>query len=85
MTFISGATYFVTFIDDHSRKFWAYSLKIKNEVLEKFKQFQVMVERQTRKKLKCIRSNNAGEYCGPFDEYCRQQGIRHEKTPPKTP
>jgi hypothetical protein len=22
---------------------------------------------------------------GPFDEYCRQQGIRHQKTPPKTP
>ncbi|CAA0840499.1 Unknown protein [Striga hermonthica] len=36
-------------------------------------------------KLKCIRIDNGGEYCGPFDEYCRQQGIRHQKTPPKTP
>jgi len=81
----SGAAYFVTFIDDHSRKLWAYSLKTKNEVLEKFKQFQVMVERQTRKKLKCIRSDNGGEYHGPFDEYCEQQGIKHEKTPPKIP
>jgi len=60
-------------------------LKTKNEVLEKFKQFQVMVERQMGKKLKCIHSDNGGEYCGSFDEYCKQQGIRHEKTPPKTP
>jgi len=81
----SGAAYFVTFIEDHSRKLWAYSLKTKNEVLEKFKQFQVMVERQTGKKLKCIRLNNGDKYRGPFHEYCKQQDIRHEKTPPKTP
>ncbi|RDX87768.1 hypothetical protein CR513_30719, partial [Mucuna pruriens] len=60
-------------------------LKTKNQVLEKFKQFQALVERQLGKKVKCIRSDNGGEYCGPFDVYCRQQGIRHEKTPPKTP
>jgi len=44
-----------------------------------------MVERQSGKKLKCIRSDNGGEYRGPFDVYCRQHGIRHKKTPPKTP
>ena len=26
-----------------------------------------------------------GEYTGLFDDYCREQGIRHQKTPPKTP
>ncbi|RDX91760.1 hypothetical protein CR513_26204, partial [Mucuna pruriens] len=57
----------------------------KDQVLEKFKQFQALVERQSGKKVKCIRSDNGGEYCGPFDVYCKQQGIRHEKTPPKTP
>ncbi|RDX88618.1 hypothetical protein CR513_29764, partial [Mucuna pruriens] len=81
----SGALYFVTFIDDCSRKLWVYVLKTKDQVLEKFKQFQALVERQSGKKVKCIRSDNGGEYCGPFDVYCRQQGIRHEKTPPKTP
>ena len=40
-----------------------------------------MVERQSGKKLKCIRSDNGGMYRGPFDVYCRQHGIRHEKTP----
>ncbi|RDX88391.1 hypothetical protein CR513_30021, partial [Mucuna pruriens] len=38
-----------------------------------------LVERQSDKKVKCIRSDNGGEYCGPFDD------IKHEKTPPKTP
>ena len=50
-----------------------------------FKQFQASVDRETGKKLKCIRTDNGGEYCGPFDEYCKHQGIRHQKTPPKTP
>ena len=44
-----------------------------------------MVERQSGKKLKCIRSDNGGEYRGPFNVYYRQHGIRHKKTPPKTP
>ena len=35
--------------------------------------------------MKCIRTNNGGEYCGSFDEYCKHQGVRHQKTPPKTP
>lgn len=80
-----GALYFVTFIDYHLRKVWVYALKTKDQVLDTFKQFQAVVERQTGKKLKCIRSDNGGEYIGPFDEYCRSQGIRHQKTPPKTP
>ena len=80
-----GASYFVTFIDDYSRKLWVYALKTKDHVLEKFKEYHALVERQSGKKLKCIRSDNGGEYCGPFDAYCRQHGIRHEKTPPKTP
>ena len=74
---LGGARYFVTFIDDSSRKIWAYALKSKDQVLDKFKEFQASVERQTRKKVKCIRIDNGGEYCGPFDVYCKQQGIRH--------
>ncbi|RDX90855.1 hypothetical protein CR513_27234, partial [Mucuna pruriens] len=81
----SGALYFVTFIDDCSRKLWIYVLKTKDQVLEKFKQFQALVERQSGKKVKCIRFDNDDEYYGPFDVYCRQQGIKHQKTPPKTP
>ncbi|RDX94220.1 hypothetical protein CR513_23419, partial [Mucuna pruriens] len=81
----SGALYFVTFINDCSTKLWVYTLKSKNQVLEKFKHFQALVERQSGKKVKCICCNIGGEYCGPFDVYCKQQDIRDEKTPHKTP
>ena len=54
-------------------------------MLDVFKQFQALSERQTGKKLICIRADNDGEYSGPFDNYCKSQGIRHQKTPPRTP
>ncbi|KAL4383727.1 hypothetical protein GQ457_15G024680 [Hibiscus cannabinus] len=83
---MGGALYFVTFIDDHSRKVWIYLLKTKDQVLEAFKEFHAKVERQTGRKLKCVRSDNGGgEYRGPFEKYCKSYGIRFEKTPPKTP
>ena len=72
----------MTFIDDHSRKIWVYILKTKDQVLEVFKQFHGFVEKQFGEKLKCIRTDNGSEYSGPFDEYCRQYDIRHQKTPP---
>ena len=64
-----GVLYFVTFIDDHSHKLWVFPLKSKDQVLDVFKGFQALVERQTGKTLKCIRSDNGGEYIGPFDRY----------------
>ena len=44
----SGGQYFVTFIDDHSRKLWAYVLKAKDQVLSVFKELHARVERETR-------------------------------------
>ena len=49
------------------------------------KHFVALFERQTVKKLKCIRSDTGGEYLGPFDAYCKEHGIRHQFTPPKSP
>ncbi|WVZ00881.1 hypothetical protein V8G54_026950 [Vigna mungo] len=82
---LGGAQYFVTFIDDHSRKLWVYPLKRKDEVLRIFKEFHASVERETGRKLKCLRSDNGGEYRGPFEHYCKTHGIKHEKVPSKTP
>ena len=40
-----------------------------------------MVETETCLKVKCLRSDNGGEYIdGGFSEYCAVQGIRMEKT-----
>ncbi|CAN0846213.1 Retrovirus-related Pol polyprotein from transposon TNT 1-94 [Linum grandiflorum] len=82
---LGGASYYVTFIDDHSRKVWTYALKTKDQVLDVFKQFHVEVERETGLKLKCVRADNGGEYRGPFENYCRFHGIKLQKSVPKTP
>jgi len=39
-----GARYFVTFIDDFSRKTHVYILKAKGEVFDKFKEYKALVE-----------------------------------------
>ena len=45
-----------------------------------------MVKTETGLKVKCLRSDNGGEYInGRFSEYCVAQGIRMEKIIPKTP
>ena len=62
-----------------------YILKTKDQVSDVFKQSHALVERETGKKLKCIWTDNGGEYIGAFDAYCKTHGIRHQMTPPKTP
>ena len=45
-----------------------------------------MVEIEICLKVKCLRSDNGGEYIdGRFSQYCAAQGIRMEKTIPGTP
>lgn len=45
------------------------------------KKFHVLVERETGKNLKCLRTDNEGEYTSKaFEEYCMKHVMRHEKT-----
>ncbi|CAD6232026.1 unnamed protein product [Miscanthus lutarioriparius] len=46
-----GARYMITIIDDYSRKVWPYFLKNKDDTFAAFKEWKVMIERQTEKKL----------------------------------
>jgi len=55
----SGKRYFISFVDDFSRKTWVYFLKEKSEV---FKKFRVMVEKETDKHIKTVRSDRGGEF-----------------------
>jgi len=59
---IGVSAYFMSFVDDHSRKTWVYTLKSKNDFLSMFKKFKVSVERETGKKLKCIHIDNGGDF-----------------------
>jgi hypothetical protein len=40
---VKDASYYVTFIDDFSRKTWIYFMKIKDEVFSHFKEFKAQV------------------------------------------
>ncbi|KAI9152926.1 hypothetical protein LWI28_003161 [Acer negundo] len=78
--------YFLTFIDDYSRKTWVYFLKRKSEVFDYFKEFKTLVEKQSGYHIKALRSDQGGEYtAGAFQEFLKQQGIRHQFTPAYTP
>ncbi|KAK2359039.1 hypothetical protein QL285_096166 [Trifolium repens] len=83
---IGGNRYFVSFIDDHSRKLWTYPIKRKSEVFDIFKKFKAMVEKQSDHKLKVLRTDGGGEYLSKeFTEFCEVEGIVHEVIPPYTP
>lgn len=44
---LSGYHYYVTFINDSSRKTWIYFMKTKDEVFSRFQEFKALVENQT--------------------------------------
>lgn len=79
----SGCSYFIIFIDDAFTKMWAYALKRKRYLLDIFKSFHVAIKREIGKLLKCLRSDNGGEYSSiDFDDYCSKYDIRYEKNVP---
>ncbi|KAH9681147.1 hypothetical protein KPL71_026853 [Citrus sinensis] len=81
-----GARYFITFIDDFSRKLWVYILKHKSEALDKFKEWIALMENQIGRKIKRLRTDNGLEYCSnEFDEFCKRLGIARQKTVRYTP
>ncbi|GJR87092.1 retrovirus-related pol polyprotein from transposon TNT 1-94 [Tanacetum coccineum] len=82
---LGGAKYFVSFIDDYSRRCWVYPIKKKSDVFEVFKVYKTRVELDSGKKIKCLRTDN-GEYTGDeFDTFCRQEGIKRQFTTAYTP
>jgi transposase InsO family protein len=69
----SGKRYFITFIDDFSRKCWVYFLKEKSEAFEIFKKFKVMVEKSTGYYVRALRSDRGDEYLSnEFNTYCEK-------------
>ncbi len=83
---LGGARYFVTFVDDYSRMCWVYLMKEKSQVFEIFKEWKAKVELQTGKELKCVRSDNGGEYrSNEFDKFGSDLGLKRYYTVPDTP
>ncbi|GAU36721.1 hypothetical protein TSUD_318190 [Trifolium subterraneum] len=81
-----GNKYFITFVDEYSRMIWLYHIKAKSEACEVFKRFKTLVEKQSDKSIKVLRTDGGGEYTSKeFENYCKDQGIIHEVTTPYTP
>ena len=80
---LGKSVYYVSFIDDFSRNTWIYFLKKKSEVFDRFKEFKALVENQTEKKIKVLRTDNGGEFCSKeFEEFYKKCGIARQKTTP---
>jgi hypothetical protein len=64
---LGGSRYYITFIDEATRKTWVYCIQKKYDVSDTFKKWKTLVENDTRERLKCLREDNGGEYC--IDDY----------------
>jgi hypothetical protein len=83
---LGGASYMLTIIGDYSRKVCPYFLKHKYEAFDAFRKWKVMIEKQTKKKVKLLHTDNGMEFCSnEFNDYCSDEGIVRHHTIPYTP
>jgi transposase InsO family protein len=76
---IGGCKYYVSFIDDHTRKVWVYFMKHKGEVFQHFLNFKTMVEKEKGVSIKWLRFDEGGKYfSNEFSEYLKEQGIQRK-------
>ncbi|KAL0440030.1 UNVERIFIED_CONTAM: Retrovirus-related Pol polyprotein from transposon RE2 [Sesamum latifolium] len=81
-----GFSYFITFIDDHSRYGYVYLMRYKSVAFRRFKEYRLEVENQTNRKIKALRSDRGDEYLsGEFNDYLKENRILSQWTPPGTP
>ena len=73
------ANYMLTIIDDFSKKVWVFVLKEKSDVFPTFKEWKTMIEKQTKKQIKRLHTDNGLEFCyDEFNAFCKEKGIlRH--------
>nr|GEX13440.1 retrovirus-related Pol polyprotein from transposon TNT 1-94 [Tanacetum cinerariifolium] len=56
---LRGKRYFLSIVDDYSGRVWAYILIFKHEAFRKFREWKQLVENQTGRMVKKLRTNNA--------------------------
>ncbi|MCO5552992.1 hypothetical protein L7F22_006512 [Adiantum nelumboides] len=83
---MGGCRFYVTFIDDCSRKVWFYFMKEKSEVFTHFQNFKAMVEKQTRNFVQCLRSDRWEEYfSNEFNNFPKKHGVQRQFSCKYTP
>jgi len=83
---LGGSKYFMTFVDEFTRMIWLYTIKLKIGAIKIFKRFKILVEKESDKSIKVLRTYDGGKYTSKeFEAFCTSQGIAHEVTTPYTP
>ncbi|KAL2252902.1 UNVERIFIED_CONTAM: hypothetical protein Sindi_0084900, partial [Sesamum indicum] len=78
-----GYSSFITFTDDHSVYGYVYLIRFKFEPFGRFKEFRLVVENQTSRKIKTLMSNQGGEFLNSeFMDYLKENEIIYQWTPP---
>ena len=83
---ITGARWFVSFVDDHTRLTWVFLMKEKSETESIFRNFHNMIQNQFQTKIQVLRSDNAKEYFNSIlGNYFLDNGIIHQSSCVDTP
>ncbi|GFS66671.1 retrovirus-related Pol polyprotein from transposon TNT 1-94 [Trichonephila clavipes] len=81
-----GNKYFLSIIDDYSRKVTVFPIRNKSDVFHTFIRFQKRAERFLSKKVIAIRTDGGLEFCNKdMDNFLTELGIKHEVTNSYTP
>jgi transposase InsO family protein len=83
---LKGEKYFMLLVDDYTRITALFFLRNKSEDFENFKVYKEMVENEMDSKIKCLQSNNGGEFNSKeFMDYCSMHGIKRKFSISRTP
>jgi transposase InsO family protein len=74
---LKGEKYFMLLVDDYTIMNVVCFLRNKSEAFENFKVYKEMVENEMDSKIKCLRSDNGGEFTSKeFMDYRSIHGIK---------
>jgi hypothetical protein len=60
---IFKAFYYVSFVNDYSKRTWVYFLRTKYEIFCQFKELKALLENHTSKNIKLLTIDNVSELC----------------------
>jgi len=81
-----GKRYVLVVVDDFSRFTWVNFIREKSNTFDVFKELCTQLQREKGYAIVRIRSDHGTEFeTAKFDEYCSDEGIKHEFSSPITP